>query len=120
MEGWEEIRKFQSSEKEETRTHSLCYWGCFYGRRLQFFKFFLSLNNKNKRSLSPKRDRLGACCLTILNYINFKCFKGTMRPRHIYVCGFKGGRLWDERWTFMGWKMMKGGRLWDERWTFMG
>ena len=24
----------------------------------------------------------------------------------------KGGRLWDERWTFMGW--VEGGRLWDE------
>ena len=25
------------------------------------------------------------------------------------VYGMKGGRLWDERWTFMGWKV----GLWD-------
>ena len=36
------------------------------------------------------------------------------------VYGMKGGRLWDGRWTFMGWKVDvygiwdEGGRLWDE------
>ena len=32
-----------------------------------------------------------ACCLTILIMYSFKImFKGAMRPRHTYVCGFKG------------------------------
>ena len=45
----------------------------------------------------------------LFNYFNifncFKCFKSATSPRHTYVCEFKGGRLWGERWTIMGWKV---------------
>ena len=64
-------------------------------------KFFIVKQQKPKALIFPE-----SCCsryvvLTILN-INFKCFKGAFRPCYIYVFGFKGGRLWDKRWTFMG------------------
>ena len=41
----------------------------------------------------------------LFNYFNiysFKMFKGATNPCQTYVYGMKGGRLWDERWTFMG------------------
>ena len=40
----------------------------------------------------------------LFNYISFKyfkLFKGAMRPRYTYVCGFKGIGLWYERYRFM-------------------
>ena len=41
-----------------------------------------------------------------------------MKPRHDYICGFKGIRLWGERYTFMGRKVYvygeKGIRLWGK------
>ena len=75
---------------------------CLLLNSLLNLKFFIVKQQK----LKPLIFREGCCSyyvvLIILNYINFKCFKGELRPCHIYVCGFKGGRLWDERWTFMG------------------
>ena len=105
MEGWGGIRKCQASEKEENRTHSLCYWGRFYGRRLQSFKFFLSLNNKKRRDFSRKRDPLGACCLTILiclivlNVLRGRCNHATptFSELKVSVYRMKGKRLQDER-----------------------
>ena len=64
-------------------------------------KFFIVKQQKPKALIFPERFCSLYVVLTLLN-INFKCFKSAFRPRHIYVLGFKGGRLWDERWTFMG------------------
>ena len=101
----EEVRKYASSKEEETRTRSLCDWGRFYGRGPQFFNsfnFFIVEQQKREDFLCSENG-LDACCLTILIFLStFKCFKGAMRPRHTYVCGFKGVGLWGERCRFMG------------------
>ena len=58
----------------------------------------------------PLRSDLGACCLTIL--ILLRVLNVLRVPQTHAISGFsdlkvdvygmKGGRLWDERWTFMG------------------
>ena len=73
---------------------------------LYLSSFFYWENNKKPRSLILVKSGLGACCLTILILlICFNMFKGAMRPRHTYVCGFKGDSLQDERCRFTGWKV---------------
>ena len=57
-----------------------------------FFIFFIAKQQKLE-PFTPLKNCFGACCLTILIY-TFKMFKGAMQPRHDYICGSKGIRLW--------------------------
>ena len=76
---------------------------------LSFPFIFLSLNNKKPEPYTRPNSCFTACCLTIFNIY----FLNVLRtpPTHttpafsdlkVDVYGMKGGRLWDERWTFMG------------------
>ena len=92
---WEEVERCQSSE-EEARIHGLCDWGRFYGRGPQFFNSldFFIVKQQKTRGLYVFERRFGCMSFNYFNiFKSFKCFKGAMRPRHTYVCGFKGGRL---------------------------
>ena len=55
--------------------------------------FFIVEQQKSKDFLSPRGPFDCNCCLNILIYM-FNMFKGAARPRHTYVCGFKGECLW--------------------------
>ena len=62
-----------------------------------FLIFFIVKQQKPKTLIFRERCCSRYVVLTLLNYINFKCFKGAMRPVHTYVFGFKSEDEWDER-----------------------
>ena len=63
------------------------------------FSFFIGKQQKLEPFV-PLKNWFGACCLTILIYFNM--FKGAMRPRHTYVCGFKHVGLQEKTCRFTG------------------
>ena len=67
------------------------------GEDFNALNFFIVEQQKSEDLLCKKKSS-GCMLFNNFNIFNtFKCFKGATRPRHTYVCGFKGDSLQDER-----------------------
>ena len=86
MEGGRKSERVSNGSKRKPRLTISADGVASMGVDFNALNFFI-VEQQKSGTFTPLKIDSGACCLTILIY-TFKMFKGVMRPRHAYICGF--------------------------------